>query len=67
VACVAGPDWLVEVSGEWLLAYRRLVLLDPKLELYREFLAQASAIASAIAPKKPQADEANDLNVEGKI
>jgi hypothetical protein len=56
MACVfvpiAGADWQVEASGEWLLAYRRLVLLEPKLELYREFIAQASTIASALAATK---------------
>jgi hypothetical protein len=45
---IAETDWFVEASGEWLLAYRQLVLVEPKLELYREFLARASTIASAI-------------------
>jgi len=32
--------------------YRRLVLLEPKPELYREFVTKASGIASAIAQPK---------------
>ena len=49
LAGIAETDWFVEGSGEWLLAFRELVLLEPKLELYREFLSRASTIASAIA------------------
>jgi hypothetical protein len=51
---IAETDWFVEASGEWLLAYRQLVLVEPKLELYREFLARASTIASAIAQPQPR-------------
>ena len=50
---ITETDWLVEGSGEWLLAYRQLVLLEPKLELYREFISRASTIAFAIAHRKP--------------
>jgi hypothetical protein len=46
---LAETDWLVEASGEWLLVYRQLVLLEPKRELYRDFITKASGIASAIA------------------
>lgn len=49
---IAETDWFVEASGEWLLAYRQLVLLEPKLELYREFVSLASTIASAIVHRK---------------
>lgn len=49
---LAETDWFVEASGEWLLVYRRLVLLEPKPELYREFVTKASGIASAIAQPK---------------
>jgi len=49
---ITESDWLVEASGEWLLAYRQLVLLEPKLELYREFVSRASTIASAIMHRK---------------
>ena len=55
LASIAETDWFVEASGEWLLAFRELVLLEPKLEIYREFLSRASTIASAIAYRKPAA------------
>jgi len=50
---IAETDWFVEASGEWLLAYHQMVLLEPKLEFYREFITKASNIASAIAQRKP--------------
>ena len=50
---IAETDWFVEASGDWLMAYRRLVLLEPKLEHYREFVSRASTIASAIVRRKP--------------
>ena len=53
LASIAETDWFVEASGEWLLAFRQMVLLEPKLELYREFITKASTIASAIAQRKP--------------
>lgn len=49
-------DWLAEASGEWLLAYRQSVLLEPRLELYREFISRVSRIASLVAHGKPGAD-----------
>lgn len=52
---VSETDWLVEASAEWLLTYRQLVLLEPKRELYRDFITKASAIASAIAHGKSRA------------
>ena len=58
LASIAETDWFVEASGEWLLAFRQLVLLEPKLELYREFLSRASTIASAIEPRKPRGNPA---------
>ena len=51
-AAMPVDDWHVEASGEWLLAYRPMVLLEPRAELYREFFAQASNIASAISRRK---------------
>ena len=56
LASIAETDWFVEASGEWLLTYRQQVLLEPKLELYREFISRASTIASAIVHRKPAAD-----------
>jgi len=53
---ITETDWFVEASGEWLLAYRRLVLLEPRLELYREFVSRASAIASAIVQRERAAN-----------
>jgi len=54
---ITETDWLVEASGEWLLAYRQLVLLEASLELYREFISRASTIAFAIVQRRPQIDQ----------
>ena len=56
LASLPETDWFVEASGEWLMVYRGCILLEAKLELYREFGSKASAIASAIAPSNLQTD-----------